>query len=290
MRQLGDSQRRFRDALLRLRDGEVTEDDHALFVSRHIDRLSDEEKARFSNATMLCPTNDLVRTRNTERLLALGNPLASIKAVHTGAGAPAAASELARGLQSKLTLAVGAEVMLISRNLAVPFKLFNGATGVVAYIYYGPNQGPPESLPIAVFVRFEHYSGPAFFADDPKIVPIVPIRQEWDSEKGMCSRTQLPLTLSYAISIYKSQGSTYALYTADIGTKEQAVGSTYVAISRSTELGSIALTPHDIVSNGFRRWHSIGNAVMMTERKAEDRRLLEVLEPALLLRLQQLQL
>jgi ATP-dependent exoDNAse (exonuclease V) alpha subunit len=229
---------------------------------------------------MLCPTNDLVRARNTTRLRSLGTPVATIKAVHTGSGAKIAASELSKGLQPKLTLAVGAEVMLISRNLAVPFKLFNGATGVVTHIYYKPDQGPPASLPLAIFVLFENYSGPPFFTDDPKIVPIVPIRQEWDSARGNCSRTQIPLTLSYAISIYKSQGSTYDLYFADIGIKELAVGSTYVCISRSTELQSIALTPHDIASNRLTRWVSIGNSQMMTERKAEDIRLL-TLEQAL---------
>lgn len=55
---------------------------------------------------------------------------------------------------------------------------------------------------------------------------------------GMCSRTQFPLTIAYAIIIYKSQGMTLPKVVLNI-TKDFSPGLTYVAMSRVRSLQDI---------------------------------------------------
>ena len=55
------------------------------------------------------------------------------------------------------------------------------------------------------------------------------------------SRTQLPLTLAWAITIHKSQGATYDKAIVNIGEKEIALGLTYVAFSRVRTLEGLLL-------------------------------------------------
>ena len=181
----------------------------------------------------------------------------------------------ARGLVPSLRFCIGAEVMLIARNIALPFKLFNGACGVIQFIYYADGTSPPD-LPTAVFVHFSSYCGPAFFTLHPKVVPIVPIRMEWETPHGTCSRLQIPLVLSWAISTHKSQGQSMQMVRIDIGAKELTTGATYVALSRATSLQGILLVPQDNRSNFLSRWLSIGNGAMMQLRKNEDIRLLQL--------------
>ena len=73
--------------------------------------------------------------------------------------------------------------------------------GTVKAICY-QNGGPP-SLPLAVMVRFDSYSGPTLSDGS---VPIVPIRRTWLNSGKTCSRMQLPLKLAWAITIHNLRG------------------------------------------------------------------------------------
>ena len=84
-------------------------------------------------------------------------PIATIKAVHTGANAAKASSDDASGLEAVVCLAKSARVMLTS-NPWVEVGLVNGALGTIESICYR-NGGPPD-LPLAVMVKFDHYTGP----------------------------------------------------------------------------------------------------------------------------------
>ena len=77
--------------------------------------------------------------------------------------------------------------------------------------------GPPD-LPLAVMVKFDHYSGPTFH--DQGTVPIIPIYRTWFKFGYQCSRLQLPLRLAWAVTIHKSQGLTIDKLVVDIGKRE----------------------------------------------------------------------
>ena len=129
----------------------------------------------FASALHLYPTVEAVVEHNVSKLKDSGQPIATIKAVHTGANAAKASSDDADGLEVVICLAKSAHVMLTS-NLWVEVGLVNGAMGSIKAMCYR-NGGPPD-LPLAVMVKFDHYSGPTLH--DGK-VPITPIRRTWSN-------------------------------------------------------------------------------------------------------------
>ena len=100
-----------------------------------------------THALHLKPTVEGVVEHNIANLHAIGQPIATIKAVHTGPNAAKASPEDTGGLQPVLYLAHGARVMLIS-NLWIDVGLVNGAVGTITTICY--LTGDPPNLPIAL--------------------------------------------------------------------------------------------------------------------------------------------
>ena len=136
-------------------------------------------------------------------------PVAKILAVHTGGNeAKRADSDVAHGIEAKLLLARGARIMLTT-NLWTEAGLVNGAMGTVQDILFGEDQGPP-SVPVAVFVSFDNYEGPTITSlEGTRVVPIAPIRHTWEGKsRVLCSCLQIPVHLSWAITVHKSQGLT----------------------------------------------------------------------------------
>ena len=88
---------------------------------------------------------------NVTRLCASGQPVATIKAVHSGPNAAKALTDDAGGLEPILCLACEAHVMLTA-NFWVDMGLINGAMGTVVAICYRNGQEPLH-LPIAVTVK-----------------------------------------------------------------------------------------------------------------------------------------
>ncbi len=105
--------------------------------------------------------------------------------------------------------------------------------------YDGADQSPP-SLPVAVTVKFDFYTGPTL-ADGT--VPIVPLRRTWLSSTYPCSRLQLPLKLAWAVTIHKSQGMTLDKVVIDVGKKEFSAGLTFVACSRVRHVKDLLFNP-----------------------------------------------
>ena len=169
---------------------------------------------------------EAVVEHNINKLHGCGQPIATIKAVHTGANASKASADDAGGLQPVVCLTKGARVML-SSNLWVDMGLVNGAMGTVKAICYHDGGAPPD-LPVAITVLFDNYSGPTL---SDGTVPIVPIRRSSSTSGNQCSRLQLPLKLAWAITIHKAQGLTLPEVFVDIGKKEFCAGLTFVAIS-----------------------------------------------------------
>lgn len=270
MRQSGhdSSQVTFREILLRLRNCQVTESDWSNLMTSY--RVSNASS--FDNALHLFPTVEAVVEYNINKLHACGQPVATIKAVHTGTNAVKASVDDAGGLQPVICLARGARVML-SSNLWVEMGLVNGAMGTVQAICYHDGSTPPD-LPVAVTVLFDSYSGPTL---SDGTVPIAPIRHSWSTSAGYCSRLQLPLKLAWAVTIHKAQGLTLDKVTVDIGKKEFSAGLTFVAISRVRHMTHLLLNP----PFPFQRLKNLAKSRRIEERKNEEKRL-QTLEAATL--------
>ena len=262
MRQAGQhpEQVRFRDILLRLRDAEVTVADWNHLMTRTPTRVQDVSP--FATALHLIPTVEAVVEYNVAQLQASGQPIATIKAVHTGPNAAKAPADDAGGLEAVVCLAKSARVMLTS-NLWVDVGLVNGAMGTVEAICY--RTGGPPDLPIAVMVRFDSYYGPTF---PDGTVPITPLRRCWSSSGSQCSRLQLPLKLAWAVTIHKSQGLTLDKVVIDVGKREFSTGLTFVACSRVRQLQDLLFTP----PFPFQRLSGLSNSRRLKERQEEDQR------------------
>ena len=263
MRQAGQDpeQVRFRDILLRLRDAKVTLADWNHLMTRTPTRVQD-----VTAFTSVIPTVEAVVEYNVAQLQASGQPIATIKAVHTGPNSAKAPADDAGGLEAVICLATSARVMLTS-NLWVDVGLVNGAMGTIRAICY--RTGGPPDLPIAVMVHFDSYSGPTFH---DSTVPITPLRRCWSSAGRQCSRLQLPIKLAWAV---KSQGLTLDKVVIDVGKREFSTGLTFVACSRVRQLQDLLFTP----PFPYQRLGSLANSSRLKERQQEDQRLLS-LQPA----------
>ncbi len=256
------SQVLFRQILLRLRNGEIIEDDWKHLMTRTPAQISDT--FAFNDALRLFPTVEAVVEHNVSKLHVCGQPVATIKAVHSGPNASKGSSDDAGGLEPVVCLAKGACVML-SSNLWVDMGLVSGTMGTVQAICYKSGQAPP-SLPVVVTVLFDHYSGPTLLDGT---VPITPLRRSWSSCGCLCSRLQLPLKLSWAVTIHKVQGLTLDKAVIDAGKKEFCAGLTFVAISRVRCLTDLLFSP----PFSYQRLNSISKSKCMVERKKEEQRL-----------------
>ena len=142
----------------------------------------------------LFPTVDSVVEYNITELHIINRPIATIKAVHSGYNASKGTSEDADGLH--------------------PVGFVNGALGTVVSICY--QEGGPPNLPVAIMVRFDHYTGPTL----PDLtVPITPVCRSWSNGGSHCTHLQIPLKLSWAMTIHKAQGLTLDKVVVDVGKK-----------------------------------------------------------------------
>ena len=245
-RQVGDSatQRRWRDVLWKVRNGEAGRAEWELLKTRAPQRV--DMDASWNEAPRLWFNRKKVHEYNMTKLRALGHHVVKIEATHTGGSMAKTASEdVAHGLPAVLYLAVGAEVFL-TWNLWANARLVNGTRGVVQDFVFDDDHLPP-SLPLAVIVNFPDYAGPPFLEEYPTYVPISVQYAEWRHRTSVLSRTQIPLRMCWAYTIYKSQGQTIEKAVIDLGDKEMMSGATYVALSRLRHLedGVIAEFPLD---------------------------------------------
>lgn len=139
--------------------------------------------------------------------------------------------------------------MLLTKNVWQIAGLCNGATGIVKEIIYDDNN-PAPGLCSCVIVDFgDTYVGEPFFDDDDSKkgwVPIFPTTAEWETVEGDSrkthARTMIPLRLSYAWTIWKSQGQTIRnKVVVHLGDKEKEHGLTYTAFSRVTRSSDIGI-------------------------------------------------
>ncbi|KAE8741062.1 hypothetical protein FOCC_FOCC013433 [Frankliniella occidentalis] len=192
------------------------------------------------------PTRLEVLKHNKDKLMGMKTsngqpkPIARIPAIHICNAASRGTRDDAEGLFPVLHLAEEASIMLKS-NLWTEKGLVNGAMGHIVDILYREDADPQTDPPDVLVCKFQSYNGP-YLDDDLKTVPIIPMTKSWTSKNGeTCSRTQFPITLSFACSIHQSQGLTLEKAYIDIGLKEMSPGITYVALSRVKSLSGIIL-------------------------------------------------
>ena len=100
-------------------------------------------------------------------------------------------------------------------------------------------------------------------------MPIVPVDATWMDGTNML-RTQMPLKLSWAITMHKSQGQTLNKAVIDLGAKEACTGLTFVCLSRAKRISDLIVEPMP-----FDRLSRLGNSTQLQTRLAEEVRLRE---------------
>ena len=87
------------------------------------------------------------------------------------------------------------------------------------------------------------FADPSFCLDLPKSVPIIPETNESYLHELSHEKQQLPLKLSLAITIHKSQGLTINKTWIDLGKYEKLTGLTCVGLSRIRKLDDLIVEP-----------------------------------------------
>ena len=124
---------------------------------------------------------------------------------------------------------------MITSNVLTAFGLVNGTLGTLYDMVWRPEDDPLISLPCVLWFVPDNYAenGPCQRTSDGQpMIPIIPVRREWEVGSVTYSREIFPVVLAYAITVHKSQGLTLDKVVLDISTKDHSLGLTYVAISR----------------------------------------------------------
>ena len=250
MRQQGEDteQQQFRAALEGLRNNHVTQDDWRLLSTRVQSSLNRAEVATFDEALRVYGKKADVNAYNHEKMKALGVAVKQVKAHHTGSGADGASWDDGGNLHKSLPLCIGARVML-TENRWTERGLVNGALGTIKDFHWPEGADIDKDLP-TILVAFDKYDGPCIDQDEKgrQIVPITPSRREFQVGNTACTRTQLPVTIAFAITVHKSQGITADKIVTNIAQRDHVIGLSYVAISRVKTLkGLLFEEPFDFI-------------------------------------------
>jgi hypothetical protein len=246
MRQDGAVNAAFRQQLQNLSTGRFKRDDWEDWSERSFDRLPAAERRQFvETATLLCAVRKDMVAFNLQGLKRTGQPLLVIQAAHEGGARARTFSAGQMGsLTKNLPITKGARIILTA-NLWPDAGLVNGAQGTVQYIVFSEGAGPPiNSLPALLVCHFPAYKGPSYRPElGDRLVPIYPVRREYNEGKFRYARISEPLMLGYSITIHKSQGVTMPRIMINLGSREFACGLTYTAVSRVRSLKDLAFYP-----------------------------------------------
>ncbi|KAG6221854.1 hypothetical protein E4U26_005697 [Claviceps purpurea] len=95
-------------------------------------------------------------------------------------------------------------------NLWTDKSLVNGSVGTAEGTAWDWSHGGSHHRrpPAVLLARFDSYTGPAYYKDDTDRATVVPIlrRESQYMLRGVfCTRTRFPATVTYAITVHKSQ-------------------------------------------------------------------------------------
>ena len=245
----------YKESLIRLRDGAMTKEDHALW-SKH-DLAADgctftpQQRATLEGkVTHLFAENAGAGERNGFMAGCLaeqeGKHILRVASRDNTAAASRQACDAYGQLRRVVHIVEGAPVMIIC-NLRTPAGLVNGATGKVVGTVLRRSEedkdirGAVSAADVEyVVVDVPSYRGPVIFPEHDTWVPIQPVTVKHKRMKGW-ERLQLPLVLAWGITIHKSQGLTFpdgavVDFAHHPSTQPVAnVGLAFVAMSRTRE-------------------------------------------------------
>ncbi|CCE31336.1 uncharacterized protein CPUR_05187 [Claviceps purpurea 20.1] len=227
---------------------------------------------------------------NYSRLRDANVPALLLRARHSHPRYASISSKAFNDLTAELLLSIGARVML-TMSIWTEAGLVNGSRGyVVDIVWHADVTDPRTTLPAYIPICFPKYTGPALPYDIPgvpmpsKVVPIFPCRRYRTQNTTRTStdnhwREQFPLMVSYAMTIYKSQGMTLDLAIVDLKARgtPRPLGLLYVALSRVRRLEHLAIFA-DIILDDIRP--NVTRALEV-RRLDEENRAQQVLLPPL---------
>ena len=161
------------------------------------------------------------------------------------------------GLMKEIELAIGASVM-VTLNINTDLDVANGVRGRIEAIVMDQREQmmattDTHSLrlrypPRYVLVKLDRTKATSLEGLSPNVIPVVPVKKSFtltkDGIKMTVNRTQLPLTLAYAFTDYRSQGQTLSPVIVDIGPPPYGhltPFNIYVTLSRGTGRTNIRL-------------------------------------------------
>ena len=225
-----------------------------LYYNIQNDAISPERKQFLENeAIWIFYTNAKVDNHNflqLKKIVNIHNPVCNCM----GQFSPAQGSRRESGIRGHFgssalkktnsTLARGARVAL-DRNIWDCMGLYNGAMGTVIDIRFDQNKSPLlGDLPVYIIIDFDDYIGPSWDKNQPSYLPIPP--SSLRCRQGCCIFTKMPLTLSWARTTHKFQGSqvgpehpikAMVFDPGKSGVEGNNPGFTYVGLSRVSSLG-----------------------------------------------------
>jgi len=130
-----------------------------------------------------------------------------------------------------LTLKIGAVVMCTS-NISLDTGIVNGSQGKIVEF--------TSSQMVKVFDLFQPMNIPVVLFNNGQRMPMMP--KVWQSaNEPTIAISQIPLQLSWAMTIHKSQGATMDAAIMDLGNDVFEYGQAYVALSRVRSLEGLYL-------------------------------------------------
>lgn len=181
------------------------------------------------NWLTLTTSNPIAGSRNNAMLEQLDTPLTVSHAQKFGN-----IDGFDQPTESELKFKVGAQVMLLNND--PDGSWVNGSIGVIRSVATDPS-GEPASVSIQLKGGSVVTVGPHTWEVTAPTVVDGKLRHE-----TIGRFTQLPLKLSWAITIHKSQGQTLDRCVVDLSGGTFADGQLYVALSRCTSLEGLVLT------------------------------------------------
>ena len=210
----------FQTLLNEIREGCITPESCKILLD-----CSKKQSSSDIKPTLLYPTKKYADQINQFENLTLDTHSKTYKKYYNNEPPSYILEELERQkgmFEETIILKIGSQVMCIA-NLSQEEGIVNGSQGIVVDFIGG--------FPL---VRFKNIT---------KIIEI----HKWNNEKydnyGIC---QIPLILSWAITIHKAQGITLDEICINIGSTVFEYGQTYVALSRVTSLNGLYIKSLDI--------------------------------------------